>query len=160
MSARVMAKPTLSGPRNPDRTLPLAGLSVGLVIRARVQSRSGPVTASVIPMSSASALGNASFAMTGRTFALSVGLSRGSGTLGVARPTNRRTPASRMAATIARVPSLTAVPVVPRSSDGPSALITASDPVTARAIAAASSRPPSMRVRCGSLAASLPGLRA
>jgi hypothetical protein len=45
MSARVMAERTWSTPREPARTVPVAGLSVGRVMRAMVQSRSEPVTA-------------------------------------------------------------------------------------------------------------------
>src|SRR4051812_14890423 len=44
MSARDITQPMLSTPRNPARTVPVGGLSVGLVIRALVQSRPESVT--------------------------------------------------------------------------------------------------------------------
>jgi hypothetical protein len=90
--------------------VPLAGRSVGLVMHANVQSRSEAVTAVVMPLSSTSALRNPSLAISGTSLPHKVGGSRGSGTLGVAKPMNRRTPVSLMAATIVGVPSVTGMP--------------------------------------------------
>ena len=97
MSARLIADPTRSRPRNPDRIVPVAGLLVGLVIRAMVQSRPEPVTAAVMPRISASELGNMTLARIGRTRDFQRGLSCGSGIDGVASPMNRFMSSARIA---------------------------------------------------------------
>src|SRR5215211_3953846 len=72
MSARVMAHPTSSRPRKPDRMRPVAGASVGRVMRAMVQSRPDRSTAPVMPTRSRRALGKPTLAASRRTWARTV----------------------------------------------------------------------------------------
>src|SRR5215216_2429659 len=112
-----------------------------------------------MPFSSASALGNISPAMTGSTLGFQCGLSCGSASEGVARPMKRATFCASMACTMVRVPSVTGVPVVDRFREGPSALMTASAPLTACSTALGSDSCPVTAVRSGWARASLAGVR-